>query len=824
MVNLLKQPIVLVLFVLANGMTLAEEPRMSPGDHWSFQPIAHAQPPQVKSDSWGRNALDRFILSRLEAKGLAPSPEADRATLIRRLKFDLVGLPPTPEEVDAFARDPDPLAYEKLVERYLANPHFGERWARHWLDVVRFAESDGFETNQARPNAWPYRDYVIRAFNNDKPYDRFVQEQLAGDQLGEDAATGFLVGGAVDRVKSPDPVLTAQQRADELHDMVSTTSSTFLGLTAGCARCHDHKFDPIPQADYYSLTAVFAGVQHAERAIHSPDEQLRKKEASKLREQIAAATAQLEELEPLANPKGPAGRASVNPRRNVERFAPLCVKYLRFTVLGTNNIEPCIDELELFTPGPAPRNVALASLGTKATSSGNYSASPQIHRLEFVNDGQYGNSHSWISNQVGAGWVQLELKEPAVVNRLVWARDREGRYADRLAVKYRIEVAIDAGKWQVVATSDDRLPAGSNEIPPALGKNERDEYQAINERRTTLQKRVAELERADLIYAGAFMPPGPTYRLNRGDPMQKREQVGPDALTRIGAHLRLNADASEAKRRLALAHWITDPRNPLTARVMVNRLWLYHFGTGIVDTPSDFGRNGSRPTHPELLDWLADQLISHGWSLKHIHRLIVLSATYRQAGEVRADGIATDAGTRLLWRFPPRRLEAEPLRDAILSVSGNLDERMGGPGFDLFDPNSNYVKVYNSKKQFGPAEWRRMVYQNKPRMQLDDTFGSFDCPDAGQIAPRRTSSTTALQALNLLNSRFLVQQSRIFADRLAREAGNHSSAQVRRAFRLAFQRQPDQDELSAAVQLVRQDGLTELCRALFNANEFVYVR
>jgi hypothetical protein len=327
-----------------------------------------------------------------------------------------------------------------------------------------------------------------------------------------------------------------------------------------------------------------------------------------------------------------------------------------------------------------------------------------------------------------------------------------------------------------------------------------------------------------MIYAGNFTTPEATFLLNRGDPMHKRDLVTPASLSKFGERLNLPADAPDARRRLELARWIADKRNPLTARVIVNRLWHYHFGAGIVDTPSDFGRNGSRPMHPELLDWLADELVQHGWSLKHIHRLIVLSATYRQSSASRPDGVAADAGSRLLWRFPPQRLEAEPLRDAILAVSGNLNLAMGGPGFDLFEPNTNYVKVYTPKQTFGPAEWRRMVYQSKPRMQLDDTFGSFDCPDAGQIAPRRNRSTTALQALNLLNARFMVQQSQIFADRVRREAGTELVAQVRRAFELAFLRDPTADEESAAVALVRDYDLPALCRALFNANEFVYVR
>jgi hypothetical protein len=786
-------------------------------DHWAFLPVKRPTIPAAA----GRTPVDRFVAAKLAASGLTPSPEADRRTLIRRLKFDLLGLPPTPEEVEAFTRDPDPTAYEKLVDRYLASPHFGERWARHWLDVVRYADSHGFEMNQPRPNAWPYRDYVIRAFNADLPYDRFVREQLAGDTLGADPATGFLVAGAWDQVSSPDPVLTLNQRADELHDMIGTTGSTFLGLTVACARCHDHKFDPIPVTDYYQFKAVFAGVWHGERTVRVPGTPDPKGEIDRLTKQLADIDAKLAALEPAADPAAVAPRRlPVNAQLNTERFPPVAAKFVRFVAFEANQHEPCLDELEVFTAGPQPVN---AALGAKTRSSGNYPGGGSLHQLAHLTDGKYGNGRSWISNTVGRGWAEVEFTKPERIDRIVWARDREGKYADRLPTRYRIDVSADREAWVVVASSDDRLPVGSTATaPPALAPADRAAWEDLSRQRADLRGRLTSLARGPVAYAGRFTAPEPVHRLHRGDVTQKREPVGPGGLSEIGLPFAIPDAATDAERRAAFAAWVTDPRNPLTARVAVNRLWHHHFGSGIVDTPGDFGRNGGRPTHPELLDWLAAELVEKGWSLKHVHRLIVTSATYRQTSASTPAGAAKDAQSRLLWRYPPRRLEAEPLRDAVLAVSGKLDLTMGGPGFELFEPNTNYVRVYTPKAAFGPAEFRRMVYQHKPRMQVDDTFGAFDCPDAGQVAPRRNVSITPLQALNLLNSPFLLQQAGYFAARVEKDAAD-PAARVDRAFRLAFQRPPRDEERAAALELVRTHGLAALCRALLNANEFVFV-
>ncbi|MGV3659218.1 MAG: DUF1553 domain-containing protein [Prosthecobacter sp.] len=990
-------------------IVLKEKPK---GDatHWSFQPLKSAR----------HASIDAFITEKLKEKGLTMNPAADARTFIRRASFDLLGLPPTPEETAAFiqAYNQDPASsIEHLVNRLLDSPRYGERWARHWLDVVRFAESHGFEMNRARANAWPYRDHIIKAFNQDKPYDQFVRDQIAGDQSGADEGTGFLVAGAWDQVKGADPVLRANQRADEMHDIVSTTGSAFLGLTIGCARCHDHKFDPISQVDYFHVRAIFEGVQHGERELRSADAEERLAKAEGAKKEIASIDTTLAAFQPRAqltrrvlldddlppptkpgaagcvqieqpangkpveyskgtelgqasdpgdstrlpnlgesyrywkalkdeppqdffswNPRtsgrqriwvswgawtthakdaryvldldgdahtkedqkeiavadqskfadgsgavpgekrwsgfkhagthaltaesivilrsgkmgGPtvadavlfeaAGddkpgtqphlRAPVTHLANQESFDAVPAKFVRFTIHATNGGQPCLDELEIY-PAGRRQNVALAKLGAKATASDVFSdGANSFHQIEHVNDGRLGNGRSWISKHGHTGWVQIELPREEKISRIVWSRDRgdakKGRvYEDRLPTDYVIEVSLDGKAWKPVASSADRLAVEYRErirdVPTLSGVSAENaaEVRTHSERRATLQRELKELTTFPMAYLGKFEQPGPTFRLHRGDPLMPKEEIMPGALSQLGTKLELPKDAPESERRAALAKWLTDPGNPLTARVMVNRLWHYHFGTGIVDTPSDLGFNGGKPSHPELLDWLASEFIKRGWSMKEMHRLIMSSKAYRQASTAHEDGLQADSGARLLWRFPPRRIEAEPLRDTILAVSGVLDLTMGGPGFDLFEPNDNYVKVYQSKESFGPETFRRMIYQSKPRVQLDDTFGAFDVPDAGQIAPRRTSSTTPLQALNFLNSGFAMQQAGLMAARLEKDAGKASEAQVKRAFQLAYNRDPNVEELGASQKLIAEHGLPMFCRALLNTSEFM---
>ncbi len=806
-------------------------PRAGP-DWWSLQPIRRPEVPDAEGSDWSRNPIDAFVLAKLRQNELTPAPEADRATLIRRVFFDLTGLPPSPEEVAAFVADPAPDAYERLVDRLLDSPRYGERWGRHWLDVARFGESHGYETNQLRPNAWPYRDYVVRAFNEDTPFDRFVAEQLAGDTIpGADwltqSATGFLVGGGHDVVGNQAVEGMRQQRADDLDDVIAAVGASFLGLTVQCARCHDHKFDPITQRDYYGIKAALAGVQHSDRTIPAPDSELRRRERAEAQAELARIDRELDATEPLAQPAlGAPGRPAVSSRRNVERIDPVQARFVRFTVQATNSgTEPCLDELEAWTAGPEPVNVALQANGGVPSASSVYPNS-DIHRLEHVNDGRPGNGRSWISSAPGKGWVQVEFSQVAVIDRIVWGRDREEKYRDRTPTEYYLEVAVEPGHWHVVASSADRAPYQEG-VPPAeppAGHEQAETRRTLAARQKTLRERLDSLSETMLVYAGTFSEPGPTHVLRRGDVMQEGPVAPPSVIRSVRPALELAADAPEAQRRLALARWLADPANPLPARVAVNRLWHHHFGRGLAATPGDFGFQGIPPSHPELLDWLAREFLDGGGRLKPLHRRILTSSTYRQSSRPDPRAQAIDAGNVLLWRMSPRRLEAEAIRDSILEVAGSLDDRMGGPGYTLWEPNTNYVVVFNPLKDLGPDARRRMIYQFKPRSQADPTFGAFDCPEAALSAPKRNVSTTALQSLNLLNSRFILAASRSLADRLRREAGNAPEAQVRRAFLLAFGREPGDSEREAAVRLVREHGAEALARALFNANEFLYVR
>jgi len=796
-------------------------------DHWAFQPVKRPEVPR-SGEGFVRNEIDEFVVQAQRTRGLGPSPPADRAALIRRLFLVMHGMPPSPEQVTAFLADNRPDAYERLVDEVLASPRYGERWARHWMDVVRYADTNGFETNRPRPNAYPYRDWLIEALNADMPYDRFVRAQIAGDACGEDAATGFLVAGTYDIVKSPDINLSLMQRQDELADMVNTTGTAFMAMTLGCARCHNHKFDPIPQKDYFAMQAVFAGVNHGERPIRRRDDPATEATLKQLQADLATHTAALDTLRQKAAAQPSDGktagprRPQVNARLNEEQFAPVTATAVKFTIDASSGGEPCLDELEVYDS--TGQNIALATRGTTATASGTLPGY-EIHKLHHLNDGVPGNNRSWIANGL-TGWVRLDFPTKVTITRIVWGRDRSEQFKDRVATRYRIEAALEPDAWTTVASSDDRAPFNGTEDPLAFIANltgadaaEARQHQAAA---GAVKTRLDTLTQSRMAWIGTFAQPDKTHRLYRGEPMQKREVVAPDVLSILGA-TGMAVDEPEQQRRVRFAEWLTRPDHPLTSRVLVNRLWHYIFGHGIVGTPSDFGTAGARPTHPELLDWLADEFVRSGWSIKHMQRLILLSASFQQSSAPRADAQTADADALYLWRFPPRRVEAEAIRDAMLAVSGALDLRMGGPGFSLMDIVEENVMHYFAKESFSPAEFRRMVYQFRIRQTTDLVFSSFDCPDGGQVMPKRSRSNTPLQALNLFNSTFVLQQADLLAQRLRTEAGNSPEAQVDRAFSLLYSRPPDTFERSESTTLIRDQGLPAFCRALYNTSEFLFV-
>ncbi|MEY5015416.1 MAG: hypothetical protein RIS92_1774 [Verrucomicrobiota bacterium] len=809
---------------------IASEQRIKT-DHWSFQPVR-----RVENGKQGAAVIDALIEQRLAEKGLARSPRADRRTFIRRLFLVIHGLPPTAEEVEAFVADPSENAHERLVDRVLASPRFGERWARHWMDVVRYADTDGFERNVERKTAYPYRDYLVESFNQDKPYDVFIREQIAGDMLGCDAATGFLVAGPFDSVKSQDKNLVEMQRQEELADMVNTTGTAVMGLTLGCARCHNHKFDPIPQKDYYAIQAVFAGVLHGERPLREKMTPEREADIAAARRESASKTARLNELrtkaQGIASSKvqkgsgspGREGRASVTAKWNEDRFDAVETSAVRFTVHRSNGGAPCLDELEVFTS--EGRNAALISEGGKASASGTIPGYA-IHRIEHLNDGKYGNAHSWICDGP-TGWVRVDFPKLERIDRIVWSRARDGGFGDRVPLEYVVEVLGKDAQWRKVSDHTGRAPfQGDKGVTlgkgdAALASLSQDDLQEANRLKKEIEgltARLAEMEGNARV--GRFTAaPARTRRLYRGEPGQPREEVAPGGLSVLSAPV-LGMDEPDAQRRLKFAEWMTSKDNPLTARVMVNRVWHYVFGTGIVDTPSDFGANGGRPTHPELLDWMADEFVRSGWSVKHVLRLVLNTETFRQDSAPVEAALAKDADGRFLWRFTPRRLEAEAIRDSILATAGSIDLSMGGPGFPLLDVVLENVRHYFPKESFSEKEFRRMVYMFRVRAAQDGVFGAFDCPDGGSVMARRSRSNTPLQALNLFNSNFVMQQAELLAERL--KGLPTPQSQVQSAFGRFFAREPDSFELEASVAMVKKEGLVAFTRALFNTSEFLFV-
>ncbi len=794
------------------------------GTHWSFQPLKPVPLPTVPATSANRirSPVDTFVIARLQADRLQLSGRADRRRLLRRASLVITGLPPTPAETEHFLADSRPGAWERTVDRLLASPRYGERWAGHWLDLVRFAETTGYETNSRIPDAWHFRDYVIRALNEDRPYNRFVFDQIAGDTTGQDTATGFLVCGPRDTVKSPDIRLTRQQRQNELDEVISATGSVFLGLTIGCARCHSHKFDPIPQKDYYAVQAVFSGLRYGNRRIRGEENDRWQSRLPKLRKQLDKIAGQLE-----ARKKTHRLRDPVDFDETTETFAVVTTRMLRLEIHATNDGgPPRLDDLEAWTPAGDPKktaeNVALAELGAVAESS-SFAMANQSRLAENLIDGARKLNFFWQAAVSGSAWVTITFDKPRAINRVILKP-----MGSSVPVDYDLQVPDGPNGWRTVADSRDRTLHPNDgrsaakirlrDVPPADVARLRE----LAGRFASVQGELNRLAAGPQGFLGSFQAPEITYRLKRGDPMQRLEQVAPDSPQLLGS-LNLDAKASDTVRRVALATAITSPRNPLAARVIVNRAWQHHFGTGLVDTPSDLGRNGTRPTHPRLLDWLALDLVQHDWSLKHLHRRILVSATFGQSSRPHAAALARDGNSRLLWRFPPRRLEAEALRDSILAASGQLDDRMYGRGFDFYDVPESTFGDYVPKEEFTPVGWRRMIYGTRIRLIRPGIFGAFDCPDGGRMAPKRSRSTTPIQSLGLFNSRFVNRQAEFLAGRAQRATGGDLADQVRAMVTWTLGRPMDDDERGVLVGLAREFGIEQVGRVLLNSNEFVFL-
>lgn len=701
-----------------------------PQAHWAWQPIGKPAVPATAAKF--SNPIDAFIRARLAKAGLTPSPMADRRTLLRRLSFDLLGLPPTPEQVQRFVNDPDPSAYDKLVDEMLQSPRYGERWARHWLDVVHYGDTHGYDKDKPRPNAWPYRDYVIRAFNEDKPYARFVEEQIAGDVLYPGTrdgiqALGFLAAGPWDFIghaELPESKIDGKiARHLDRDDMVANTIGTFNSVTVHCAQCHNHKFDPVPQEDYYSLQAVFSALDRADKK-YFPD---------------PAMTARFNQLDGRQ-------RDLAERKRVIERDA--------------------------------------AKEGGEALTK----LDAQIAEM---------------------------AKEPTRATALVELRTERARLLETLMKpEKRAELA---------------------EIVPELAR---------------LNQELKGFPTPEVVYAGTVHygtgtftgtgasggKPRPIFVLARGQVTTPGREVEPGALSLLSfqaARFALPKDAPEGARRAALAHWLTDKQNPLTWRSIVNRVWQYHFGAGLVTTPNDFGRNGAAPSHPELLDWLAAEFRDSGGSLKKLHRLIVTSSTYKQISNPQPNnsqaGIrnpqSLDTGNALLWRQNRRKLEAEVVRDAVLAVTGKLDLTMGGPGWQDFvieHPEHSPHYEYGLADPNDAKTWRRSIYRFIVRSQTQPWMTALDCADPSMRVDKRNESLSPLQALALLNNGFMLTQAQHFAARLERDKPKNLAGQIVRAHGLAFGRAPSAAEETKYLAFARAYGLVNLCRLLFNLNEFAF--
>jgi mono/diheme cytochrome c family protein len=883
-------------------------------DWWALQPlsVSHAPTSSKIPAAWSKSPLDKWIYSKLKKQGLAPSPPADRRTLIRRASFDVRGLPPTPEEVEAFAKDSRPDAYERLIDTLLGSPQYGEQWARHWLDVVRYSESEGFERDWLRDHAWPYRDYVIRSLNQDKPYSLFAKEQIAGDVLEPVTrdgitATSLLVLGPYDAVglTSAVPHERAMVRADQLEEMLGVVSQTFLGLTVNCARCHDHKFDPIPQKDYYRLKAVFEGVwQPTEgdelkadgRALLTPDEH------RDWNEKVSRARARVSQLEGMLGDLHRAARRSIEKTRGFAA-ATLPPPIARWTFdadtrddfgslhaganagqIAEGRLQPASDKdtvmLSTDSLKSDLREKTLEAWIHIAKPPEKYMTVMRIRNRSGFRGAAY-DGIQYVAEKKKKRWESVstvrfrseEVNGPAedtqpgekVHIAIVYADDdtiqlyRNGQFYGKA---YRPDVSLAAGRLQTYFKNDAIVELTSSKemqieearmyaaalTPEQVAASYQSGVLGIGERELVLaMTKEDQARRSELLveltkanddlkaipspakaFAAAIRKPEPTHLLIRGDVTQKGEQVAPGApscIPGLAPDLGLSTSATDGERRRALAGWIASEANPLFSRVMANRIWHYHFGTGLMENPNDFGFNGGKPSHPELLDWLANEFVRGGWSMKKLHRLILTSQTYRQSAQYNARAAQKDAENRLLWRYSPHRLSGEAVRDAVLAVSGKLNRTMFGSSFRPFKivKNSGSYHSYEPVDSDDAEQQRRTIYRMNVNSGGNPMLEALDCPVPSVKTPRRTSTTTPLQALSLMNNAFIQRQAKAFAQRLSEERPDTKS-RVQRGFVLATGGPPDADQLAWSTQLVKEHGLELFCWGLFNSSQFVYVQ
>ncbi|MBX7073987.1 MAG: DUF1553 domain-containing protein [Pirellulales bacterium] len=865
---------------------------------WSLTPLSRPELPKTPADNRQPcHPIDAFVGAKLRQHGLKQGPQADRATIIRRLTYDLHGLPPTPEELADFVNDPAADAYQRLVNRLLASPRYGERWARHWLDVVHYGDTHGYDKDKRRDHAWPYRDYVIRAFNDDLPYARFVEQQVAGDALAPDdpqalIATGFIAAGPWDFVGHVElregTSEKAKTRALDRDDMVANTISTFTSMTAHCARCHDHAFDPISQLDYYRLQAVFAGVDRQDVAYEDRAATARRAQLTQLRDQATKRLAEIEsQIQQLTSAPLDALDKQIISLQQQQSAAPDPLASAAAEQTSATNgyhsvIAPSADvvkwvQIDLSRERPIDAIRLIPARPTDFPDSPGFgfpvrfqvalSDDPDFHQAVLVDDQSAADVANPASDPYTIYLTGRRARFVRVTATRLWQRTDD--YVFALA-ELQVESAgqnaasgatvtafdsIEAGRWNMAALvdqHDSRRPLaeldGERTAALALRHQTRLRLAELRAERTArhaelvtreldqaratakaevkrLTAELAALPSPQRVYAVQSHAPRPIHLLARGNVDSPGAEVGPGALAclpQLESVFPASTGDDEKARRHQLAHWLTHRDNVLTWRSIVNRVWHYHFGRGLVETPSDFGRNGAEPTHPELLDWLAVEFRDGGQSLKSLHRLIVTSAAWRQT--VRHDDFAAarDAGNQSLWRMNRRRLEAEEIRDSILATSGKLDLTIGGPGFELFHFKDDHSPRYDPASFDSPAVWRRSIYRFITRSVPNPWLESLDCPDPSVAAPVRTTTITALQALATLNDEFVIRQSHHMADRLTREHAD-LDARLDHAMLLCLARKPTGAERAQLAAHASQHGLASVCRLLWNTNEFVFI-